>query len=36
MADVLTLVAKVRAAKGKGDPDDAFDAHRTAPHLGAS
>ena len=33
MADVLTVVAKVRAAKGKGDA--AFDAHRKAPHLGA-
>jgi len=31
MADVLTVVAKVRAAKGKGDA--AFDLHRKAPHL---
>jgi len=34
MADVLTVVAKIRAAKGKGD-DAAFDAHRKAPHLAA-
>ncbi len=44
MADVLTVVAKVRAAKGKGDADAfifyeqykddaAFDLHRKAPHL---
>jgi hypothetical protein len=37
MADVLTVVAKVRAAKGKGDAldDAAFDAHRKGPHLAA-
>ncbi len=29
MADVLTVVAKVRAAKD----DAAFDLHRKAPHL---
>lgn len=33
MADVLTVVAKIRAAKGKGDA--AFDLHRKAPYLAA-
>ncbi len=33
MADVLTVIAKVRAPKGKGDA--AFDLHRKAPHLAA-
>ena len=31
MADVLTIVVKILAAKGKGDA--AFDLHRKAPHL---
>jgi len=31
MADVLTIVVKIRVAKGKGDA--AFDLHRKAPHL---
>jgi len=37
MADVLTVIAKVRAPKGKGDAKDdaAFDLHRKAPHLAA-
>jgi len=47
MTDVLTVTAKVRAPKGKGDHPDlffvyeqykddaAFDLHRKAPHLAA-
>jgi quinol monooxygenase YgiN len=38
MADVFTVVAKIRAAKGKGErykDDAAFDAHRKSPHLAA-
>jgi hypothetical protein len=33
MADVLSIVAKIRAAKGKGDALAAF--HRKAPYLAA-
>ena len=33
MADVFTVVAKIRAAKGKGDA--AFEAHRKSAHLAA-
>jgi hypothetical protein len=36
MADVLTVVVKTRAAKGKGDDGAAFVLHRKAPYLAAS
>jgi hypothetical protein len=40
MANVLTVIAKVRAPKGKGDAlaalvQEQFDLHRKAPHLAA-